>query len=705
MTLPELPGRRRHEPEIHTGGGTVALIRGLTFAISQAGGDIVGGHSGVIASDTRHISRLVLRVDGEPVSPLGTTIISPSSARFSSVAATRDGTPDAPLEVSRLREVAAGQVTDTIRLDWWAPGERDVEVAVTIDADFADIFEIRALDVHADGEERRHLVDVTWGPDGVRFHDTASGLHTSVAFDPQPTQRTFESIVWIAHVARNVPWELRMTVTAHSGDPTTTALEPIDASVGTVVRSEPMAFGRACRCGLADLNALSLPDELDPTRQLTAAGIPWFVALFGRDSLIAAHQARAFRPDQLLDTLEALAVRQGTDLRPENDEAPGKILHEVRLTPRQWLGEGTMFGGRPYFGTIDATPLFLMAYGEAFRWGAPRSAMEALLPAARAALGWLRGPADLDGDGLIEYFGAGPRSLRNQGWKDSVNGVQFADGTLAEGPIAVVEAQGYAYRGRRELAGVLRAFGEDGEASELEAEAEVLRETIRERFWIAGVDGRPGYFAMALDGDKRQVDAVSSNMAHLLWCSVPSPEEATQMVEHLVSPELASGWGLRTLSSAMAGYNPVSYHAGSVWPHDTAIACEGLRRCGFTTEALQLAGALLDALHLFDLRLPELYGGHTRTDNGAPIPYPTACRPQAWAAGVPLSLAMTFLGIVPRLEEGRIAINPALPEAIEVLTVRDIPFPTGRLSVKVEQGGATEILEAPGGLVIEVVSD
>jgi glycogen debranching enzyme len=348
--------------------------------------------------------------------------------------------------------------------------------------------------------------------------------------------------------------------------------------------------------------------------------------------------------------------------------------------------------------------LFLMAYGEAFRWGAPRSAIEALLPSARAALAWLRGPGDPDGDGFLEYVATGPRSLRNQGWKDSVNGVQFADGNLAEGPIAIVEAQGYACRGRLELAGVLRSFGEDGEADELEAEADVLRSAIRDRFWMPGRDGAPGAFAMALDGDKRQVDAIASNMAHLLWCGVPSPEEASDVVEHLLSPELSSGWGLRTLSSAMAGYNPVSYHTGSVWPHDTAIACEGMRRYGFTDQALRLAGSLIDALALFDLRLPELYGGHTRGASDAPIPYPTACRPQAWAAGVALSLEMTFLDIVPRLGEGRIAISPALPVGIDVLTVADIPFPTGRLSIKVEQGGATEILAAPGWVVIEVVA-
>ena len=288
----------------------------------------------------------------------------------------------------------------------------------------------------------------------------------------------------------------------------------------------------------------------------------------------------------MIDTLAALAARQGRVTDPGNEEQPGKILHEVRLTPRAWLGEGTIGGARPYFGSIDSTPLFLILYGTAMRWGASRGELLALLPAATAALDWIRGPGDPDGDGLLEYRASGPRSLSNQSWKDSEDAVQFPDGTLAEGAIAMVEVQGYAHRARRELAQVLRHLGHDATADALDAEAAPLRRLIRDRYWIAGPEGGPGYFALALDGGKRRVDSVASNMGHLLWCDVPSQEEAAQVAAHLAGSEMASGWGLRTLSSAMAGFNPISYHVGSVWPHDTALACEGLRRYGLDAAAL-----------------------------------------------------------------------------------------------------------------------
>jgi glycogen debranching enzyme len=415
--------------------------------------------------------------------------------------------------------------------------------------------------------------------------------------------------------------------------------------------------------------------------------------------LITSYQARAFRPELMVDVLAALAARQGSVDDPGNGEQPGKILHEVRFGDLPWLGQGTSGGICPYYGSADATPLFLIMLGEAMRWGAPRAALEALLPAARMALGWLRGPGDPDGDGMIEYAPSGSRSLANQGWKDSENAVQFADGTLARPPIAVLEVQGYAYRARRELAAVLAHLGHRAEAAELAGEAARLRERIRARYWRPGIGNAPGYFVLALDGDKRQVDSVTSNMGHLLWCGVPSQAEAEQVAEHLASDAMASGWGLRTLAGDMAGFNPISYHVGSVWPHDTVLACEGLRRYGLDAVAMRLVGDLLDALAIFDDRLPELFGGHRRETGDFPVPYPTACRPQAWAAGVPLAVVALCLGIDPDTPAGTITVNPVLPRGLDRIEALGIPFPGGQLSLTYD-AASFDVLELPEGLTL-----
>lgn len=694
----------RDEPVILAGDSSaITLIDGLTFAISDALGDIDGGGAGLIADDTRHLSRLAVTIDGERMRTLGAAQLTASTARFRGFAPPSPGRADPSLEVERRRTVVADRLDDELILRWWAAVPCTVPVRVEVDADFADIFAIRGLDTGSAAHAAS--VHVSEIPGGIRFRDDDTGLETAVRFDPLPGALEGGVAGWTPELRRGEPWRLR--ITAEAG--TTGAIAPrATGALGRGPRSAvsvitaPQDLGRGCARALGDLEALSMPDRLEPGRRLVAAGIPWFVALFGRDSLIAGHQARAFLPGQMMDTLAALAARQGRVSDRGNEEEPGKILHEVRLTPRAWLGEGTVSGARPYYGTIDATPLFLILYGTALRWGAPRAELEALLPAARAAAEWMRGPGDPDGDGLLEYRPMGARSLSNQAWKDSEDAVQFADGRLAEGPIAMTEVQGYAYRARRELAEVLRHLGHAWEAGALDDEADALRSLIRDRFWIGGESGRPGHFALALDGAKQRVDGVASNMAHLLWCDVPSQEEAAQVALHLAGPDMASGWGLRTLSRRMGGFNPISYHVGSVWPHDTALACEGLRRYGLDAPALALADDLISAMTLFDHRLPELFGGHDREAGDTPTPYPTACRPQAWAAGVPLQLATMFLGLDPRVPDGRLELAPVLPPGLDVLEVRGICFPGGPLSVRIDRRDGTQVLEAPRDLVIEL---
>ncbi len=682
----------------------VTAIAGLSFAVSDGVGDITTTAHGLFVRDTRHLSRLELLVDGTALHELGCGVPTPDVVRFLGFARPADahGAIDAPLEVERLRRLSENGLRDEITLQAWAAAPFTVEVRIRAATDLVDIFQARQFD--GGSSVASPLAPTHEAANGIHFASPDAQLSTALAFDPPPERVEAGDAIWTIRLERDRPWRLTVVVTAeaaHVADGPTG--EPVDAPPTPRVTSDPPDLARALQTSLVDLGALTLPDPSSPGRRLIAAGIPWFVALFGRDSLITSYQARAIDPHLTLETLAALAARQGTVLDAGNEEAPGKILHEVRLTPRPWLGVGTAgAGARPYYGTVDATPLFLMLLGQAWRWGASRESITALLPAAHAALEWLRGPdADPDDDGLIEYHAGSERTLVNHAWKDSSNAIQFGDGTLAEGPVAVVEVQGYAVRARREFAALLAAFGDDAVATELIVEADALATQIRDRYWIPGSADRPGYFALALDGEKRRVDSVASDMGHLLWCDIPTDAQATEVAQHLLSPAMASGWGLRTLSSAMDGFNPISYHLGSVWPHDTHLAIEGLRRYGHDAEAMALADQLIDALVAFDGRLPELFGGHSRAEVGFPVPYPTACRPQAWAAGVPPALVATLLGIEPDIPGGVIRLAPALPASLDRLATDGLSFPTGGLSVEVSGTGAT-VTCAPNGVRVEI---
>ncbi len=701
MTTRQAPDWNGVAPQrVLAGPGAITAIAGLTFAISDERGDMGPGPFGLITDDTRHLSRLQVQLNSEPLRHLGSGLVNPATAHFRGYATLANRLSDAPIECERRRELSPGRMVETLTLRCWTPDPVQLRLSIQMDADFADIFQVRRL--AGDPSAQSPGIPKQSSPSCLRFEAPETKRATSVQLEPPPEMVDHSAAHWALCLSRDQPWVLRITVSAHrgSGSEERIAVRPRIETVGrpdVVVQSLPERLARGCLRSLTDLDALSIPDERNDARRLLAAGIPWFVALFGRDALISSYQARAFRPELMLDTLAALAARQGRVDDPGNEEQPGKILHEVRFGDRPWLGEGTAGGTRPYYGSADSTPLFLIMLGEALRWGAAREALIELLPAARAALSWLRGPGDPDRDGLIEYAPTGPRSLVNQGWKDSENAVQFADGRLATPPIAIVEVQGYAYRARRELAAVLSHLGHRAEADDLIADAKELRELIRRRYWQPGADGTPGSFALALDHDKRQVDSITSNMAHLLWCDVPSPQEAEQVARQLASPAMSSGWGLRTLSAEMTGYNPISYHLGSVWPHDTLIACEGLRRYGLDDVAMGLVAELLDALAIFDDRLPELFGGHRREPGDFPVPYPTACRPQAWAAGVPLAIVALCLGLQPDVPARTLTLNPVLPKGLHRLEVHGIPFPGGELSVT-HDGDATLVIETPHGL-------
>jgi glycogen debranching enzyme len=361
--------------------------------------------------------------------------------------------------------------------------------------------------------------------------------------------------------------------------------------------------------------------------------------VFGRDSIISAIQTKVLGRELMLGTLRTLADLQATTTDAFRDSAPGKMPHEIRV------GELSVLEEMPharYFGTVDATPLYIRLLLEAYLWTGDIELVRSLLPTAKAAIAWLDKDGDRDGDGFIEYRRLTTHGLRNQGWKDSQDSIAFADGRLATGAIALAEVQGYAYDAKCCMAFLLRAAGEAHEASRLEREAERLRHAFAEAFWMPS----EGFIALALDGRKRAVDAIASNPGHLLWSGILEPEHAAAVVDRLMAPDMFSGWGIRTLSTRMALYSPLSYHNGSIWPHDNSLIAAGMERYGFHGQAQQVAYALIEASARFpDHRLPELFAGYPRREHSFPVPYPAANSPQAWACGAVIYFIETLLGV------------------------------------------------------------
>jgi glycogen debranching enzyme len=563
----------------------------------------------------------------------------------------------------------------------------DCDVEVEFDADFADIFEVRGyarpsrgallpIEVSADGA----IVFGYTGLDGIT-------VRTHISFDPAPTvqpagddRRAGGAIVarWTKPLRpgerRRLAWTVRSTrepgpdVGALAAlDPD--ALDPAGAHArwlndNAVVETDHELINEVIRRSLDDLCLLESTNQAGD--RFIAAGVPWFSTLFGRDALITSLQAIAFAPRLAIQTLEILAKRQATAVDAWRDAEPGKILHELRTGEMSRTGELPF---APYFGSIDATPLWLILLGETYDWTGDDGLVDRLWPNVLAALGWIDQWGDRDGDGFVEYERRAETGLRNQGWKDSTDSIRWLDGTLAETPIALAEVQGYVFDAKRRIARLARRRGETGLAERLETEALELQQRFTERFGLPG-----GSIAMALDGAKHPVDTMGSNAGHALWSGIVPTEHAAAVAAALGSTEMMSGWGLRTFAADQPGYNPIGYHTGTVWPHDTAIAAAGLRRYGFDDAADTLASGLLSAAQHFPaFRLPELFCGFDRAATGSPIAYPVACSPQAWAAGSALMLIRTMLGAEADAANRRLTLDrPILSAGLTKLVVRGV---------------------------------
>ena len=444
-----------------------------------------------------------------------------------------------------------------------------------------------------------------------------------------------------------------------------------------------------------DLGALRMFDPEYPERTVIAAGAPWFMTVFGRDSLLTAWMALLADPDLALGVLQTLARFQGDKVDPRFEEEPGRILHEMRFGDASSLSLG---GGRIYYGTADATPLFVMLLGELRRWGLANEVVDQLIPHADRALEWIDQFGDRDGDGYVEYKRASDRGLVHQGWKDSVDGVRFASGEIAQAPIALAEVQAYVYAAYVARAHFAEQRNEHALATRYSQKAAELKDAFNRDFWVE----ESGWYAVGLDRDKRQIDSLASNVGHCLWTGIVAEDRVRQVAEKLLSPEMFTGWGVRTLGSSMQGYNPISYHCGSVWPHDNAILAAGLMRYGLVDEAHRVIMGMLDASTVENGRLPELFSGLDRGDFPELVGYPTSCSPQAWASASPLLFLRTLLRLDPGIPQGKLWLSPALPEEINYLRVDRVPLAGARVSIEVSEGNVKVDGLPPD---IQVISD
>jgi glycogen debranching enzyme len=668
------------------GAGTITLVEETSFCISLPNGDISADHPhGLFVRDTRILSGWRLTVNDQPLEPLTAQTKEPYRALFVARVPRSDGYADSPLIVERLREVGGGiQEQVTVRNYSLEPAECEVELRV--EADFADLFEVKEARIQRRWDETRHAAG-----DALTIGAIWQDVHKSVVVQGSGASISAAGLMYRVSVPGHGHWSTVLTVlpgTEKTGTapafvhPDGDGLPPHDRRRRDWVAKIPVlqmgnrSIERTLRRSYDDLGALRIEDPDHPERVVVAAGAPWFMTLFGRDSLWASQMALPVDPSLALGTLQTLADRQGTVLDLTSEEEPGKILHEVRLD----VSSGLSLGGKSnYYGSIDATPLFVDVLGSVSRWGFAKDTITALLPHADRALDWIRDYGDKDGDGFVEYERLNPQGLINQGWKDSWDGINFADGNLAEPPIALCEVQGYVYAAYTARAWIAYDSGETDLGNKFADRAAQLKTQFNEQFWIP----ERGYYAIALDRKKRQVDACASNMGHCLVYGLIDEDKAGQVAERLMSPEMFSGWGVRTLASDMGAYNPASYHNGSVWPHDNAIIAAGLLRYGFVDEAQRIATGMLEAAEYSDGRLPELFCGFSREQLPAPVPYPTACSPQAWAATTPIQLVTSLMGYDTHVSRGGVWIDPVLPESFGDLHITNAPLGSSRITIDI----------------------
>lgn len=684
----------RLQPLLHD---LVSTTMAPTSVLSGADGQIrPAGVQGLFHADSRALSRATLLVDGREPEAVSHAHVGAGRTRFVSLVRwLGDPHPDPTVRLDRLREVGAYGMTERVEIISTASVPVTMTVTLELGCDFAPIEAVKSGDQTAPAAP-----DESPEPVGGRLRWRSEQIKVTVTGDGAQAERAGAETALLR-------WEISLPPRGRTAlrwgieveDPAAVVAAPARAVEWSrpEVDAADQRLTRLLHQSLEDLRSLRLVEVGAPDDTFLGAGVPWFLTLFGRDSIWAARMLLPLGTDLAAGTLRTLARRQGVRVDPRSGEAPGKIMHELRRHEFAVPGNQLRLPAA-YYGTIDATLLWITLLYEAWRWGMPERQVAALLPNLEAALGWLGEYADADGDGFVEYIDTSAHGLANQGWKDSGDAVRFRDGGQAEPPIALVEVQGYAYQAARHAAELLDAFGRPGAARWCDY-ADAMAERFRARFWVDGPHGR--FPALALDRKKRPVDALTSNIGHLLGTGLLSREESAVVAGLLASPAMAEGFGLRTMSSEEGGYSPLSYHCGSIWAHDTAIAVAGLAREGFGAEAAVLAEGLLAAAEAFGYRLPELHAGDARGAVVRPVPYPAACRPQAWSAASAVVIVHAALGLYPDVPGNRVLLRPLAGAPLGALSVRGLRVAGAEVGVTVDQAGHATVTGLPPGIRLD----
>jgi glycogen debranching enzyme len=664
----------------------VRILDGNTFVVSDNRGDIdatPADTTGLFSYDTRFLSKWVLTVDGNRLNPLSVDDLQYFESRFFLVPGTGTIYVNATLSVIRQRAVGAGFHEELTILNH---DDKPVDLAIRIDADsdFADLFEIK---------------DAV-GKKGKYYH-RVNGNHLLIGYERETFRRettisssapaTFDEngLSFSVHIEPRQQWstDLEVVTTAtgggerherpkygHAGGERRPMAEGLQnwLDAAPTLETDREQLKHTYRRSMIDLAALRFSPPIAGGASLPAAGLPWFMTMFGRDSILTSLQALPFAPELAATTLGALGMWQGSRVDNFREEEPGRILHEMRY------GETAAFEEQPhtpYFGNADATALYVVLLDEYERWTGDHASVREYEPVARAALSWIDDYGDRQGNGYLSYQRTNEQTgLENQCWKDSWDSISYHDGRLPGFPRATCELQGYAYDAKVRGARLARTVWKDPEyADALERQAASLKKRFNKDFWVE--DGQ--FFAIALESDGSKVDSLSSNIGHLLWSGIVDKAKAKSLVRHLMGPQLFSGWGVRTLADGEGRFNPIGYHVGAVWPFDNSFIAWGLRRYGFKAEAARIAEGILDAAEFFDGRLPEAFAGYERSYTRFPVEYPTACSPQAWSTGTPLLLLRTMLGLEPVGEH--LITDPAVPSDIGYVALLDIPGRWGRI--------------------------